>query len=492
MEKGRRDLHGMHRSWVTTMKKRPFLLKRRLLQLYAALLYNANLKGFIQGRIYTGDAKKVCVPGLNCYSCPGAGFSCPLGALQNALSAADKSIPWYVLGILLLCGITLGRGICGFLCPVGFLQEMLYKVPVPKLKKSRWTRRLSWLKYIILFVFVLSIPVSSALAGVPVPAFCKFICPAGTLEGAGGLLLHSVNSAYRDALGALFGQKLIVLLLILLLSCGVFRVFCRFLCPLGAIYSLFNRVSVVGMRVDEDRCTSCGRCIRECKMDVRRVGDRECIMCGECVGTCAAGAISLKAGKIVLHTGDSGCQAEKKTRGSVIKKAVFPVLLIAALAFALVYYNVFDRPAPQDATAGQTAQICLQGLEGETIRLSDSRGKPVVINFWATWCGPCLQELPDFCHVYQEVGESATILLVHVEDGTEKQEILACLASLDLPLSCFAMDEGAEAWKHLGDANMALPKTVILNGQGEVVYSQAGSMNKQTLTELLLPLLSEE
>ena len=81
---------------------------RRLVQLYAALLYNANLKGFIDGHIYSGDLKAVCVPGFNCYSCPGAIASCPLGSLQNALNAAGHTAPWYVLGILALFGVILG------------------------------------------------------------------------------------------------------------------------------------------------------------------------------------------------------------------------------------------------------------------------------------------------------------------------------------------------------------------------------------------------
>ena len=61
---------------------------RRLVQLYSALLHNAYLKGFIDGKIYTGAAKVACVPGFNCYSCPGAVGSCPLGSIQNALSAS--------------------------------------------------------------------------------------------------------------------------------------------------------------------------------------------------------------------------------------------------------------------------------------------------------------------------------------------------------------------------------------------------------------------
>jgi len=88
---------------------------RRLAQLYAALLYNANLKGFIRGELYTGQAKNLCVPGLNCYSCPGAVAACPLGALQNALGVSNHKAGWYIFGILLLFGVTLGRTVCGWM-----------------------------------------------------------------------------------------------------------------------------------------------------------------------------------------------------------------------------------------------------------------------------------------------------------------------------------------------------------------------------------------
>ena len=129
-------------------------MKRRLIQLCAALLYNLNLKGFAEASIYKGKSKGLCVPGLNCYSCPGAVGSCPLGTLQNALSAMDRKLPFYILGVLLLFGVTMGRTICGFLCPFGLVQELLYKIPVPKIKKNRVTQELSKVKYVILAVFV--------------------------------------------------------------------------------------------------------------------------------------------------------------------------------------------------------------------------------------------------------------------------------------------------------------------------------------------------
>lgn len=267
--------------------------KRRVAQLFSALIYNANLSGFFQGKIYQGAAKGVCVPGLNCYSCPGAVGACPLGSLQAAIGSPAKKFPFYVLGTLLLFGTLLGRMVCGFLCPFGLVQELLYKIPTKKLKKSRATRALSWLKYAVLAVFVVGLPLwYLAKNGVGTPAFCKFLCPAGTLEG--GIPLAAADARLRASLGALFNWKLAVLLAVGILSVFLFRPFCRFLCPLGAIYSFFNRVAVFGVRVQEDRCTHCGRCVRFCKLDVRSINDRECIRCGECVKVCPVGAVSMR------------------------------------------------------------------------------------------------------------------------------------------------------------------------------------------------------
>ena len=283
---------------------------RRLIQLYAALLYNANLKGFVKGSLYQGKTKAICVPGLNCYSCPGAVGACPLGSLQNALAASGHTAGWYVFGILTLFGITAGRTICGWICPFGLLQELVHKIPTPKLRKGRITRTLSWLKYVILVIFVIYIPLLYGLKhNIPLPAFCHYICPAGTLEGAISLLSAPENDGMYALLGFLFTRKFIILMVIFAACIFCYRSFCRFICPLGAIYSLFNRFALIGVRVDDDRCTRCGACVKTCEMDVRRVSDRECISCGKCMQTCAAGAISIKCGKITLKGPQAGGNA---------------------------------------------------------------------------------------------------------------------------------------------------------------------------------------
>jgi hypothetical protein len=144
--------------------------KRKLIQLYAALLTNAHIKGYVTGSIYMKDAvngastKSLCSPGLNCYSCPGAVGACPLGGLQSELNSANRSGAFYVLAIIMLYGLILGRMICGWLCPFGLVQELFYKIKTPKVKKNKFTRLLSYLKYPIFLYFVVFIPIMYGIA----------------------------------------------------------------------------------------------------------------------------------------------------------------------------------------------------------------------------------------------------------------------------------------------------------------------------------------
>ncbi|WMM26985.1 4Fe-4S binding protein [Tissierella sp. MB52-C2] len=249
--------------------------------------------GFSSGKIYTGNLKKICVPGLNCYSCPGALGSCPIGSLQAVVGGVKHQFSFYIVGFLMLIGSIMGRFVCGWLCPFGLIQDLIHKIPVPKLKLNKSFDKLKYLKYLILVVFVLLLPMFFVdIIGMGKPTFCQFICPVGTLEG--GIPLVLLNKSLRNAIGFLYTWKVTLLIITIILSMIIFRPFCRFICPLGAIYSLFNPVSLYRLKVDRNKCTNCGVCSRKCKMQVevnKTPNSLECIRCGECITNCPQKAI---------------------------------------------------------------------------------------------------------------------------------------------------------------------------------------------------------
>ena len=625
--------------------------KRRLIQIYAALLYNANIKGFITGEIFTGMTKVACVPGMNCYSCPGAVGACPLGSLQNALANKNYRMPYYVFGIILLYCIIFGRTICGFLCPVGLGQDLLFKIKTPKLKKSKFTRILSYLKYVMLAVLVFGVTLVFTGLDVVVPAFCKYICPAGTFGGAIMLLLNPANENMYSMLGPLFTWKMIVLIVVMVASIFVYRAFCRFLCPLGAIYGIFNRFAMLGIKVNQDDCTNCGKCVNVCKMDVKKVGDHECINCGECISSCPTSAITWKGGKIFLKSNEVNQEVKgdnkvgevyennetnqnsrvfdetafddptaetkevkrektKKVKSKMPKdkrfwlKVVAITLAVALLVGVFTYVNFFagekkdnsstyeivvsnidgengslqftigdssDLVLPQSGSGTKNDPFILKNIEGsywitiddttkevyfsyttdkkgkykvstsneklglyiyfvlsgkeyglydfsldgnefeltlnppdgmgnsvgftcfdftlknnitgEDVSLSDFKGKVVIVNFWATWCGPCVVELPHFEDVRKN-HENVEVIAIHSANVDEPVKDYIEGKWRDWGI-VWLQDRGtaqlSEIYDLLGGRNAAYPRTLIVDESGVIRYVFEGSITKSAL-----------
>lgn len=274
--------------------------RRAWYQAFFALGLNAWIPSWLKGEIFQGGIKGVCVPGLNCYSCPSALGACPVGALQTSfaglrfnLSVAEKKFGLYVAGFLAAVGSAVGRMPCGWVCPFGYLQELLHKIPTPKIDVPRF---LTYFRYAVLATTVVALPLLVVdQFGYGQTWFCKWICPAGTLEA--GLPLILLKADLRPLVGFMYYWKLGLLALFLVWFVLSRRPFCRTVCPLGAFWGLFNRVSLFRMAVDDANCTLCDKCRKDCPVGIRiyeSANSPDCVRCLKCVSSCKFGAVSYE------------------------------------------------------------------------------------------------------------------------------------------------------------------------------------------------------
>ncbi|NLW17499.1 MAG: 4Fe-4S binding protein [Firmicutes bacterium] len=265
--------------------------RRRLSQWMAAIVSNSYLSGWLEGRIYQGKLKMICVPFLNCYSCPGALGSCPVGAFQSLAAGFGRTLSLYIGGLLLAIGALGGRVVCGWLCPFGLVQELVHR---GKRVRRRLPKALEKVKFVVLGLTVALPFVWRDGVGLAEPYFCKYLCPAGTLQG--GLPLVAMNPGLQSLVGWLFSWKLLVLILIMVAAYFYWRPFCRVLCPLGAFYGLLNPLSIWQLRLRGERCIDCGACTRQCKaaLDPTKLPNNSaCVRCLECVKACPTGALTF-------------------------------------------------------------------------------------------------------------------------------------------------------------------------------------------------------
>jgi len=274
-------------------------MRRRIVQIISALIANPYFPSLFTKQ-YQGRLKGVCVPILNCYSCPLAVGACPIGSLQNffislrsSIAVAQYQLGLYVIGTLGIVGSLIGRMACGWLCPFGFLQELLHKIPTPKVSIPRF---MPYFKYAFLAIMVVALPILLVdELGYGQTWFCKFICPAGTLEA--GIPMVALDENIRSQIGFLFSWKVGLLVMFLIWMVVSKRPFCRVVCPLGAFFSLFNKASFFRMSVDHDKCVKCDACYRSCPTELRiyeTSNSPDCIRCLECVKVCKFGAVSYE------------------------------------------------------------------------------------------------------------------------------------------------------------------------------------------------------
>ena len=256
---------------------------------------NGYLKGLLPaGTLWQGQSRGFCVPALNCYACPASIFACPIGTLQHFVII--RAVPMYFLGLFVTFCLAIGRMACGTICPFGYLQEILHKFQSSKLRIPAW---MTYIKYAVLAGLVIVIPYYTLQ-----PWFSK-LCPVGTLIA--GLPWVTINPEIRMMVQQLFWVKVAILITVVVLSVFFKRPFCRVICPLGAIFSFFNRISILRLSWTEEWCTHCDKCTRICPMDIsvyKDANNHNCIRCLDCT-QCPAVSVVIGPGKIRVPGGET-------------------------------------------------------------------------------------------------------------------------------------------------------------------------------------------
>ncbi len=237
-------------------------------------------------------------PFLNCQACEMASGGCPIGSMQASLM--QMRLPLLPLAVLFITGLALGRWICGWLCPFGLLSDIFDRI-----SRRVWRPHEGWtaLKFAVLLLVFLVPPAMGLLGGTTWLPFCSTICPSGSVYG---LLPFYATTGAREfgraftpghlpALAAIAFHAFVLYLFIWLAVKISGRVFCKYLCPLGAFLGLFNRFSFVRIGHEAESCTDCGKCAKKCPVGVQLskadfLTESNCIRCGRCVTLCPAGS----------------------------------------------------------------------------------------------------------------------------------------------------------------------------------------------------------
>jgi len=207
------------------------------------------------------------------------------GGTLAALLAAQAAFLFATLGssfaFLGMSGAALGLVLAGALAGLVLLFDRALKVRLPATNLKYW--------FLVLIAGVATFLTIE-------PWFCK-LCPQGALGAGIPLVLWDPVNALRGLVGWLFWVKVGFLLLIVVASIGIRRPFCRLVCPIGAIYALFNKVSLLRLEVVREQCKSCNLCKRVCPMNISAYEDpnqAECIRCFECVWNCAPNGLKIR------------------------------------------------------------------------------------------------------------------------------------------------------------------------------------------------------
>ena len=186
---------------------------------------------------------------------------------------------------------------------------------------------------------------------------------------------------------------------------------------------------------------------------------------------------------------------ENKKKTFILLAVLAAVLLLAGLAYNLLgdrfagdQLAAQPTAQPDGSTAGgvpediPAADFTVYDADGNEVRLSDYFGKPIVLNFWASWCGPCKMEMPDFAAKNKELDGAVQFLMINMTDGQREtiETATAFMEDNDLDLPYF-FDTESEAAMTYGA--YALPTTYFINADGNVIARAQGAIDAATLQQ---------
>lgn len=160
------------------------------------------------------------------------------------------------------------------------------------------------------------------------------------------------------------------------------------------------------------------------------------------------------------------------------------ILLMLILISALLF-------APQNQAEQQAVPLeafSLPDISGTMTPIANWQGKILIINFWATWCPPCLKEIPEFIELQTEYAAQNIQFIGIAIDDVQLVEDYISFIDINYPI-LIAELEGEALVRKLGNSINAIPFTVIVNQQGQIIYRHPGELSKQRIRELVEPLI---
>jgi thiol-disulfide isomerase/thioredoxin len=165
------------------------------------------------------------------------------------------------------------------------------------------------------------------------------------------------------------------------------------------------------------------------------------------------------------------------------------IIIAAILALALgISVRHFFPPAETSATS-TLPEFNLPDLSGRQHNISEWKGKVLVINFWATWCPPCLKEIPDFMALQQQYADKNVQFIGIALEDKEPVAEYAATTKINYPV-LLGGDNGITLAQQLGNNVDAVPYTLIVDRQGQIIHRHPGELSKEQLLKIIEPLLN--